>query len=359
MPVVHLSTGKTFETHGGESVLDAALRAGITLPYSCRTGRCGSCKAGLVSGDTSLLHAEMELSDEERAAGSILTCVRTATSDIALAVEDLGDVHLAAARTWPCRLQSIQRVSPDVVRATLRLPPASTFTFVAGQYIDVIGHGGVRRSYSLASARAEAMPLELHVRQVPGGVMSEYWFGQACTNDLLRLHGPLGTFFVRETEGMHLVFLATGTGIAPVKAMLEPWAMNNFIRDALSGREIRVHGEGTSRRSYLYGSDVAAWLLQACLAGQDGAAYNLGGDEPLSHADAAARVGARTTPSPQILLRSHQKDDGRSHDFFPDLGHTAKALGTRVVIDVETAIERTMRWHAGRLAAARRLREQA
>ena len=337
MPVVHLSTGKTFETHGGESVLDA----------------------GLVSGDTSLLHAEMELSDEARAAGSILTCVRTATSDIALAVEDLGDVHLAAARTWPCRLQSIQRVSPDVVRATLRLPPASTFTFVAGQYIDVIGHGGVRRSYSLASARAEAMPLELHVRQVPGGVMSEYWFGQACTNDLLRLHGPLGTFFVRETEGMHLVFLATGTGIAPVKAMLEPWAMNNFIRDALSGREIRVHGEGTSRRSYLYGSDVAAWLLQACLAGQDGAAYNLGGDEPLSHADAAARVGARTTPSPQILLRSHQKDDGRSHDFFPDLGHTAKALGTRVVIDVETAIERTMRWHAGRLAAARRLREQA
>lgn len=224
MPVVHLSTGKTFETHGGESVLDAALRAGITLPYSCRTGRCGSCKAGLVSGDTSLLHAEMELSEEERAAGSILTCVRTATSDIALAVEDLGDAHLAAARTWPCRLQSIERASPDVVRATLRLPPASTFTFAAGQYIDVIGHGGVRRSYSLAAAQAEAMPLELHVRQVPGGVMSEYWFGQARTNDLLRLHGPLGTFFVRETEGMHLVFLATGTGIAPVKAMLEELA---------------------------------------------------------------------------------------------------------------------------------------
>lgn len=149
------------------------------------------------------------------------------------------------------------------------------------------------------------------------------------------------------------------TFLGPYQALDAPWAMNNFIRDALSGREIRVHGEGTSRRSYLYGSDVAAWLLQACLAGQDGAAYNLGGDQPLSHADAAARVGARTTPSPQILVQSRQKDDGRSHDFFPDLGHTTKALGTRVVIDVETAIERTMRWHAERLAAARRLRAPA
>jgi dTDP-glucose 4,6-dehydratase len=149
------------------------------------------------------------------------------------------------------------------------------------------------------------------------------------------------------------------TFLGPYQALDAPWAMNNFIRDALSGREIRVHGEGTSRRSYLYGSDVAAWLLQACLVGQDGAAYNLGGDQPLSHADAAAQVGARTTPSPQILLRSHQKDDGRSHDFFPDLGHATKALGTRVVIDVGTAIERTMRWHAARQAAARRLRVQA
>jgi dTDP-glucose 4,6-dehydratase len=149
------------------------------------------------------------------------------------------------------------------------------------------------------------------------------------------------------------------TFLGPYQALDAPWAMNNFIRDALSGHEIRVHGEGTSRRSYLYGSDVAAWLLQACLAGQDGAAYNLGGDRPLSHAEAAAWVGARSNPSPQIILKSRQKADGRSHDFFPDLEHTTKALGTRVVIDVGTAIERTMRWHAGRLAAARRLRAEA
>jgi nucleoside-diphosphate-sugar epimerase len=148
------------------------------------------------------------------------------------------------------------------------------------------------------------------------------------------------------------------TFLGPYQAVDAPWAMNNFIRDALAGHEIRVHGEGTSRRSYLYGSDVAAWLLQACLAGEDGAIYNLGGDEPLSHADAAAWVGERSHPSPQIVLKSLQKEDGRSQDFFPDVAHTMKSLGTQVVFNVRTAIERTMQWHAANLGVARRIRSE-
>jgi CDP-4-dehydro-6-deoxyglucose reductase len=224
MPIITLSSGKSFESRDGESLLDAALRAGVTLPYSCRTGRCGSCKGSVSSGQTVALHHEMDLSDTERAAGAILTCVRSATCDINLAIEELGDVQLAAARTWPCRIQSIEPLAPDVVRVMLRLPPTSEFSFVAGQYIDVIGHGGLRRSYSVAGALAASKLVELHIRQVPGGAMSDYWFANAKSNDLLRLHGPLGTFFVREVEGMDLVFLATGTGIAPVKAMLEDLA---------------------------------------------------------------------------------------------------------------------------------------
>jgi CDP-4-dehydro-6-deoxyglucose reductase len=221
MPVVTISSGKTFESRDGESLLDAALRAGVTLPYSCRTGRCGSCKGRVRSGETTPLHDELDLTEAERAAGAILTCVRSATCDVDLSIEDLGDAHLAPARTWPCRVQSIEHLAPDVVRVMLRLPPTSEFSFVAGQYIDTIGHGGLRRSYSVAGAIAATKQLELHIRHVPGGAMSDYWFANARANDLLRLHGPLGTFFLRETEGMNLVFLATGTGIAPVKAMLE------------------------------------------------------------------------------------------------------------------------------------------
>lgn len=225
MSIVTLSNGKTFESRDGESLLDAALRAGITLPYSCRTGRCGSCKGSVRSGHTVALHHEMDLSDAERSAGAILTCVRSATCDVNLAIEDMGDAKLAPARTWPCRIQSIERPAPDVVRVMLRLAPTSEFSFLAGQYVDVIGHGGLRRSYSVAGAIAAGKQIELHIRQVPGGAMSEYWFASARPNDLLRLHGPLGTFFVRETEGLDLVFLATGTGIAPVKAMLEDLAL--------------------------------------------------------------------------------------------------------------------------------------
>ena len=147
--------------------------------------------------------------------------MRTACSDLTLEVKDLGDVVLPVSKTWPCRISQIDRWAPDVVRVILRLPPSADFSFLAGQYIDIIGPNGVRRSYSLANASAAGKTLELHIRAVANGAMSNYWFSQAQVNDLLRLHGPLGTFFLRPLVSMDLVFLATGTGIAPVKAMLE------------------------------------------------------------------------------------------------------------------------------------------
>jgi CDP-4-dehydro-6-deoxyglucose reductase len=121
----------------------------------------------------------------------------------------------------PCRIQSLEKLAPDVLKVVLRLPPQQQFTYLPGQYIDVIGTGGMRRSYSVANAPSADKCIELHIRQVPNGAMSQYWFKQAKPNDLLRLNGPLGTFFLRDVAGLHLVFLATGTGIAPVKAMLE------------------------------------------------------------------------------------------------------------------------------------------
>ncbi len=221
MAKVQLKNGKVFSSKSGESLLDAATNAGIALPYSCKTGRCSSCKCKVLSGETFPLTSETGLSDAEKVEGWILSCVRTATSDVTLEVEDLGDLTLPPVKTQPCRISSIEKVAPDVIKVVLRLPPNAVIDFIPGQYIEVIGPGGVRRSYSLANAPRSDNTLELHIRKVEGGVMSQFWFDHAAVNDLLRLRGPQGTFFLRDAAQRDLIFLATGTGIAPVKAMLE------------------------------------------------------------------------------------------------------------------------------------------
>ena len=221
MLTITLTSGSSFQATIGSSILNAALQANVSVPYSCNTGRCSTCKCKVLSGKTTLLHPETGLTDEEVNEGWILSCVRTAESDLVLEVDDLAGIHLPVAKTYPCRINGINHLAPDVVQVSLRLPPTAAFEFIAGQYISVIGPNGVRRSYSLANSGFEDKMLELHIREVEGGEMSQYWFKEAKINDLLRINGPLGTFFLRETADIDLYFLATGTGIAPVKAMLE------------------------------------------------------------------------------------------------------------------------------------------
>jgi len=149
------------------------------------------------------------------------------------------------------------------------------------------------------------------------------------------------------------------TFLGPYQPLDAPWALNNFIRDALAGHEIRIHGDGATQRSYLYGSDVAAWLLKALVDGRDGEVYNIGGDAPVTHGEAAAWVAARTTPNPELVYKSRPGAAGRNHDFFPDVTHTMRALGVRAAFDVQAAIERSMRWHAHAIGAGRRVRADA
>lgn len=221
MAAITLISGKRFECPPATSILDAAANAGITLPYSCKTGRCSSCKCKVVGGSTVCISSETGLTKAEQAEGWVLSCVRSATTDLLLEAEDLGGLIIPKAQTLPCRINSIEKVSPDIVQVFLRLPPTAEFNFIAGQYIDVIGPNGIRRSYSLANCNPENKQLELHIKAVDSGAMSDYWFNQAKPNDLLRLNGPLGTFFLREVAGLDLVFLATGTGIAPIKSIVE------------------------------------------------------------------------------------------------------------------------------------------
>lgn len=218
---ITLSSGKIFDASSALSILDSAAENRIYLPYSCKTGRCSTCKCKVLSGETKTLVAEIGLTESEKAAGWILSCARTAISDVTLDVEDLGDVALPTVKTQACRISSLEKLAPDVIKVILRLPPSTEFNFIPGQYIDVIGPSGVRRSYSLANAPKPDNTLELHIRAVENGTMSHYWFNQAAVNDLLRLNGPKGTFFMRSLAQRELVFLATGTGIAPVKSMLE------------------------------------------------------------------------------------------------------------------------------------------
>lgn len=221
MPTVLLEQGGSFQTLEDESLLDAALRHGVNLPYSCRTGRCNTCRCRLVEGQTSLRHDELGLTDAEKQAGWILSCARRAVTDVVVQAQDLGMTVLPPRKTMPCRIDALSLCAPDVMRVLLRLPPSSDFAFLPGQYIEIIGPQGLRRSYSIANSTAQGRQLELHIRAVQQGVLSRYWFEQAKVGDLLRLYGPLGTFFMRPAANWDVIFLATGTGIAPVKAMLE------------------------------------------------------------------------------------------------------------------------------------------
>ena len=237
MPVITLSSGPCFPSRPDLSILDAAAASAVILPYSCKVGRCSSCKCKLLKGNTDLIAPELGLSDDDRRDGWILSCVRKAVGDIFVEVDDLSHVVLPPTITLPCRISALTRVADDIMKVTLRLPPSSQFAFIPGQYIELIGSNGIRRSYSLATADISDNSFDLHVRHVDGGVMSTYLFRDAKTNDLLRLNGPLGTFFLRQTSGIDLIFLATGTGIAPVKAMLE-WL--SALPEAKSPKSVAV-----------------------------------------------------------------------------------------------------------------------
>ncbi|XHS77130.1 FAD-binding oxidoreductase [Burkholderiaceae bacterium UC74_6] len=217
---IRLARGAHFTASADRTLLDCAADAGLHLEHSCRTGRCGSCQTRLISGTVKTIGADTWLKPEDRAQGWILTCTDAAEGECELDAEDLPRLAGIRTLTQPSRIDAIERLAPDVVHVTLRLPPTVSLKFLPGQYVNVIAAGGLRRAYSLANAPRVDNKLELMIREVEGGAMSAYWFGTAQAKDLLRVEGPRGTFFLRDTAGADLIFLATGTGIAPIRAFL-------------------------------------------------------------------------------------------------------------------------------------------
>lgn len=217
---IELKNNRKFLCKDSETILTAAENAGITLEHSCLSGRCRSCRVQVLDGQVNPDKEETVLTDQEKADGFTLACNSKPLSDLQLNIEDLGDVVLPKKKTLPCKVQSVEKITTDVIKVVLRLPPTADFTFLPGQYVNII-RGNVKRSYSLANNPNQDSTLEFLIKNYHGGEMSYYWFEEAKINDLLRLEGPLGTFFFRDKQIEEVILLATGTGIAPVKAILE------------------------------------------------------------------------------------------------------------------------------------------
>ncbi|HKU45912.1 MAG TPA: CDP-6-deoxy-delta-3,4-glucoseen reductase [Burkholderiales bacterium] len=215
-------SGQQFEVQPGESVLAGALRQGVMLPYGCKNGACGSCKGRIVSGavDYGHYHARV-LTEAERAHGKALFCQAKPLGELVIECRTIGAAKDIAVRLLPCRVQRLEKVADDVMIVGLKLPANERLQFLAGQYIDFLLKNGERRSFSMANAPHADELLELHIRQVAGGHFTEHVFGKMKERDILRLEGPLGSFFLREDSAKPIVFVASGTGFAPIKSILE------------------------------------------------------------------------------------------------------------------------------------------
>lgn len=242
---ITLANKTSFAAESSQTILEAARIQSIALEHSCRTGRCGVCKAKVAQGATQAIKPEESLTEEEKSEGFILTCCRSASTDLLLDIEDLGELGQIQVKTLPCRINGIHQLADDVIKVILRTPPNSKLDYLPGQYVDMIGKDGLRRSYSIANAPREDGQVTLQIRKVENGQMSHYWFSEAKSNDLLRMEGPLGTFCLRKTTASTLILLATGTGIAPVKAILEQLSASPELN---TYRQIHVYWGGRTEQ---------------------------------------------------------------------------------------------------------------
>jgi CDP-4-dehydro-6-deoxyglucose reductase, E3 len=210
-----------FEAQDDETVLEAALREGFVIAYSCRNGACGTCKGKVLGGAVDYgRHQAQTLTDIEKTRGYALFCQARPLSDLVIECREIGAVKDIQVRVLPCRVQKMERLAPDVMRLYLKLPANERLLFLAGQYLDILMKGGLRRSLSMANAPHDDALLELHLRNY-GGPFSNYVFNRMKEKEILRFEGPLGTFFMRDDSAKPIVFVASGTGFAPIKAMIE------------------------------------------------------------------------------------------------------------------------------------------
>jgi CDP-4-dehydro-6-deoxyglucose reductase len=229
---VHVQpSGHRFTVTDGESILEAALRNGYRFPYGCRNGSCGSCKGRLISGQIDYREANtLALSKQEQAAGFALFCQAQPRSDVVVKVQEVESMIQIPIKTLPCRVVRMQRLSHDVMGLWLKLPRTERLQFLAGQYVDILLKDGRRRSFSLANPPHDDEFLELHIRYYQRGRFSDYVFSEMHENELLRIRGPLGCFVLNEASQAPMIFVAGGTGFAPIKGIIEHTLAEHLTR---------------------------------------------------------------------------------------------------------------------------------
>ena len=230
-------SGRSFTVERDEPILTAAIRQGVGLPYGCKDGACGSCKSRLIEGRVIHgTHQHKALSVEEEEAGFTLTCRAAAQTDLVIEARTVAGAGEFPVRKMPTRIISIARPAPDVALIMMQLPANDPLRYHAGQYVEFILRDGSRRSYSMANAphtQGDKPSLELHIRHMPGGKFTDAVFGTMKEKDILRMEGPFGSFFLREDSTKPMVLLASGTGFAPIKAIIEEMRFKGIKRPAV------------------------------------------------------------------------------------------------------------------------------
>ncbi|MDP2416313.1 MAG: CDP-6-deoxy-delta-3,4-glucoseen reductase [Hydrogenophaga sp.] len=229
-------SGRTFDSQPNETMLAAGIRQGIGLPYGCKDGACGSCKCKLIAGTVAHgAHQAKALSADEEAAGYVLTCCGVAQSDVVLESRQVTEAGAFPIKKMPVRVSALERASHDVIVLRLQLPASDAFQYHAGQYVEFLLRDGDRRSYSMANAphtQATQPSVELHLRHMPGGKFTDHVFGALKEKDILRIEGPYGSFYLRDDSTKPMILLASGTGFAPIKAIIEHMQFKGITRPA-------------------------------------------------------------------------------------------------------------------------------
>lgn len=300
--------GHAFQVEEGEAVLVAALRQGVVLPYGCKNGACGSCKGKILSGSVDYgTHQKKALTDEEKAQGKALFCQAKPLSDLVIEARTVGAAKDIQVKTLPCRVQKMERLADDVMALHLKLPANEKLVFLAGQYIEFLLKEGARRSFSMANAPHDAELLQLHVRHVAGGQFTDHVFGKMKERDILRFEGPLGTFFLREDSDKPIVLVASGTGFAPIKAVVE-----HMIHKGIA-RPMTLYWGGRRPKDLYLNALAEGWAAQGHLK------YAPVISDALPEDNWTGRTG--------FVHRAVMQD-------FPDLsGHQVYACGVPIMVD--------------------------
>jgi CDP-4-dehydro-6-deoxyglucose reductase, E3 len=229
-----LPSGRQFQVAPDQFILASGISQGIGLPYGCKDGACGSCKCKKVSGDVVHgAHQSKALSAEEEENGFVLTCCAKPLSDVVLESKQVTEAGAFPIKKMPSRVMALEKLSHDVMRVKLQLPANDVVQYHAGQYVEFLLRDGARRAYSMGNAPhtldAAAPMIELHIRHTPGGKFTDHVFGAMKEKEILRIEGPYGSFYLRESD-KPIIMVASGTGFAPIKALIEHMQFKNIKR---------------------------------------------------------------------------------------------------------------------------------